>query len=156
VLAPTNCAIRGHETRNSFYCAYLRQEVPYGTGNDDEDRIDFEGSDDDASELNVDIAEDAAEPADRPEEVQVVGGSKPKFDENKVYAHEIDAVWLQRTVAAHFTDPITAQEKSTAAMKALASNANISSVEIELLEIFEWDHFPTVPNLIQNRDAIVW
>lgn len=125
---------------------------------EDEDRIDFDESDNE-SEVNVDIAEDAPELADRPEEVELVGESRPKrakVDDNKVYAHEIDAFWLQRTVAAHFSDPITAQEKSVAAMEALASNANVGSVENELMEIFDFEHFPTVTRLIQNRDAIVW
>ena len=89
----------------------------------------------------------------------VVGESKPKrakLDDNKVYAHEIDAFWLQRTVAAHFPDAITAQEKSVAAMNALASDANTGSVENELMEIFDFEHFPTVTKLVQNRNAIVW
>ena len=127
-----------------------------GEDDEDEDRID---SDDEESGVDVDIAEEAPELAERPEEVEVVGESKPKrakLDDNKVYAHEIDAFWLQRTVAAHFADPVTAQEKATAAMEALVSNATIGSVENELMELFEFEHFPTVTKLIQNRDAIVW
>jgi len=127
---------------------------------DEEDRIDIDESDED-EEVDVDIAEDAHEFADAAEPVDatVVGESKPvraKVDDNKVYAHEIDAFWLQRTVAALFPDPITAQEKSIAAMNALASDASTGSVENELMEIFDFEHFPTVTKLVQNRNAIVW
>src|SRR2546423_2253307 len=127
---------------------------------DEEDRIDIDDSDED-EEVDVDIAEEAPEFADGAEQVEatVVGDSKPKrakVDDNKVYAHEIDAFWLQRTVAAHFPDPITAQEKSVAAMNALASDASTGSVENELMEIFDFEHFPTVTKLVQNRTAIVW
>ena len=130
---------------------------------EDEDRIDDEDDEDEEEEeLNVDIAETAPELAETAEEAEaatVVGETKPKkrkVDDNKVYAHEIDAFWLQRTIAQHFNDAITAQEKGVAAMNALASDRNIGSVENELMEIFEFEHFPTVTKLIQNRDAIVW
>src|ERR1700737_253287 len=126
---------------------------------EDEDKMDIDYSDDEEEgEVDVDIAEDAASMADETE-ATVVGEAKhkrAKVDDNKVYAHEIDAFWLQRTVAAHFAAPITAQEKSVAAMNALASNANVGSVENELMEIFDFENFPTVTKLIQNRNAIVW
>ena len=144
-----------------------REDEQYGVSmqvdddDDQEDKIEDDVSEDDEEDLNVDIAGEGADLADLPEEFQatVVGEREPKrakLDDSKVYAHEIDAFWLQRTIAAHFSDAVEAQEKSAAAMAVLASDDNSATVENKLMEIFDFEHFPTVTKLVINRDAIVW
>lgn len=134
---------------------------------EDEDKLDMdtedEGEESDDERINVDIAEDAAEMADpigadtamAVDEEARKPSKRAKVDANKVYAHEIDAYWLQRTIAAHFPDAVTANEKTVAAMASLASDGSTAQVENDLVELFDWEHFETVTKLIQNRVAIV-
>ncbi|KAL0083538.1 Sec63 Brl domain-containing protein [Phycomyces blakesleeanus] len=74
-----------------------------------------------------------------------------------VSPHDIDAFWLQRQVATYYTDPYTAQDKTTKAFDILGSEEiNIRDCENELMGLFDYDKFDLVRILIKNRDLIYW
>ena len=70
--------------------------------------------------------------------------------------YEIDAFWTQREVSKHYSDPLTAQQKATAAMKILESHKSIREAENDLMELFDYEKFELVKLLTQNRDTILW
>ncbi|CAG8585503.1 9938_t:CDS:2 [Funneliformis caledonium] len=74
----------------------------------------------------------------------------------KISPHDIDAFWLQRLVANYYSDPHTAQEKTSSTMQILASDINTRDCENELMALFEYDKFDLVKILTRNRDLIVW
>ncbi|KAI9030984.1 Sec63 Brl domain-containing protein [Phycomyces nitens] len=90
------------------------------------------------------------------------GGRKKKRGTAKqptdhVSPHDIDAFWLQRQVATYYTDPYTAQDKTTKAFDILGSEEiNIRDCENELMGLFDYDKFDLVRILIKNRDLIYW
>ena len=70
---------------------------------------------------------------------------------------DVDAFWLQRTIARYYTDPHTAQEKTIASMEILeAQNSTARDIENNLVELYGYDHFDLVKLLTQNRDTIIW
>ncbi|KAJ3184262.1 DEIH-box ATPase [Geranomyces variabilis] len=73
-----------------------------------------------------------------------------------VRAHDVDAFWLQRTIATHYSDAHTAQAKTTSAFEILSSTANARDCENELMALFDYDNFALVKLLTHNRDVIVW
>ncbi|TPX60239.1 hypothetical protein PhCBS80983_g01906 [Powellomyces hirtus] len=73
-----------------------------------------------------------------------------------VKPHDVDAFWLQRTIASHYSDAHTAQAKTSAAFSILSSTANVRDCENELMGLFDYDNFALVKLLTQNRDVIVW
>ncbi|KAI9105295.1 Sec63 Brl domain-containing protein [Phlyctochytrium arcticum] len=70
--------------------------------------------------------------------------------------HDIDAFYLQRTVASHYTDAHEAQGKSDAAFEILSSSANPRDCENELMSLFDYDKFDLVKLLTRNRETIVF
>ncbi|PKC16297.1 Sec63-domain-containing protein [Rhizophagus irregularis] len=76
--------------------------------------------------------------------------------EQKISPHDIDAFWLQRLVANYYSDPHTAQEKTSSTMQILASDVNTRDCENELMALFEYDKFDLVKILTRNRELIVW
>ncbi|RUS18546.1 Sec63 Brl domain-containing protein [Endogone sp. FLAS-F59071] len=85
------------------------------------------------------------------------GVGATKSGEKKLTPHDIDAFWLQRTVAGYYPDPHTAQEKTTATMQILQSDTiNTRDCENELMGLFDYDKFELVKVLTQHRDIIVW
>ncbi|KAJ2616612.1 Pre-mRNA splicing [Coemansia sp. RSA 1365] len=84
----------------------------------------------------------------------VAGG---KDDASKLTPRSIDAFWLQRQVGKHYTDPVVVQEKTRNATR-LLSNRSIAlgELENELAELFDYEHFGTVQQLVSNREVIVW
>ncbi|KAJ2079560.1 Pre-mRNA splicing [Coemansia sp. RSA 988] len=87
-------------------------------------------------------------------ETGVAGG---KDDASKLAARNIDAFWLQRQVGKRYTDPVIVQEKTREATR-LLSNRSIAlgELENELAELFDYEHFGTVQQLVSNREMIVW
>ncbi|KND04164.1 ATP-dependent RNA helicase BRR2 [Spizellomyces punctatus DAOM BR117] len=73
-----------------------------------------------------------------------------------VKPHDIDAFWLQRTIAAQYPDAHTAQSKTASAFEILSSTANVRDCENELMGLFDYDKFDLVKLLTRNRDIIVW
>jgi pre-mRNA-splicing helicase BRR2 len=71
-------------------------------------------------------------------------------------ATDIDAFWLQRTIALHYSDAITAQSKTEAALALLQSDATVRDVENDLMDLFDYEKFDLVKLLTQNRDLIAW
>ncbi|CAI2164952.1 17078_t:CDS:2 [Funneliformis geosporum] len=76
--------------------------------------------------------------------------------DQKISPHDIDAFWLQRLVANYYSDPHTAQEKTSSTMQILVSDINTRDCENELMSLFEYDKFDLVKILTRNRDLIVW
>jgi pre-mRNA-splicing helicase BRR2 len=142
---------------------------------EDEDEDQFEIRDEDDEEEGVDEAtasKFATEDMDEDEEVSdedmesfesvQAGGLQtsrrgvPK-DAEKLSPHQVDAFWLQRTVATHYPDPHTAQEKSSRAFNILSSESiNTRDCENELMALFEFDKYELVKILTRNRDVISW
>ena len=79
-----------------------------------------------------------------------------KKDHQIVGPRDVDAYWLQRTISLHFSDPILAQQKSTAAFEFLESGDDERECENNLVELFEFEKFDLVKLLTTNRDVIVW
>lgn len=70
---------------------------------------------------------------------------------------QVDAFWLQRTMAQVYPDAHEAQSRATAAMTILsAAEKGPREVENDLMDLFEYDHFDLVKLLTRNRDTIVW
>ncbi|KAJ3190089.1 DEIH-box ATPase [Gaertneriomyces sp. JEL0708] len=113
-----------------------------GADDDDEDREDI----DEFTEI-IPAALKEAKSADP----FAVGAGAPV-----VKPHDVDAFWLQRRVAADYSDPHTAQAKTEAAFQVLASSANARDAENELMALFDYDKFDLVKLLTRNRDVIVW
>ncbi|KAI7862372.1 Sec63 Brl domain-containing protein [Spinellus fusiger] len=83
--------------------------------------------------------------------------STTKRSLDHVTPYDIDAFWLQRQVATYYSDPYTAQEKTTKAFDILGSpDINIRDCENELMGLFDYDKFDLVRILIKNRDLIYW
>ncbi|CAG8581624.1 7898_t:CDS:2 [Paraglomus occultum] len=76
--------------------------------------------------------------------------------DQKISPHDIDAFWLQRLIANYYSDPHTAQEKTTSTMQILASDINTRDCENELMNLFDYDKFDLVKILTRNRDLILW
>ncbi|KAI8816428.1 Sec63 Brl domain-containing protein [Fimicolochytrium jonesii] len=70
--------------------------------------------------------------------------------------HDVDAFWLQRTIATHYSDALTAQGKAAAAFNTLSSATNTRDCENELMALFDYDKFDLVKLLTRNREVIVW
>ncbi|KZO96269.1 Sec63-domain-containing protein [Calocera viscosa TUFC12733] len=79
-------------------------------------------------------------------------------DKDILSPHEVDAFWLQRQISDVYPDPVTAAEKTTAALGILESEANIRDAENELMDLFDYDNdkFDLVRKLIKNRDVVNW
>ncbi|KAJ3033781.1 DEIH-box ATPase [Rhizophlyctis rosea] len=112
-----------------------------GEGDEEEDRMD----EDDFTTVI---------PAAAPSRARGTGQAAGGVAELK--AHDVDAFWLQRTVATHYPDAHTAQSKAASAFDILSSAANARDCENELMELFEYDKFDLVKLLTHNRDVIVW
>ncbi|KAJ3023444.1 DEIH-box ATPase [Thoreauomyces humboldtii] len=83
-------------------------------------------------------------------------GVMPRSSIERIKAHDVDAFWVQRTIASHYADAHTAQAKTTAAFDVLSSATNARDCENELMALFDYDNFALVKLLTQNRDVIVW
>lgn len=81
---------------------------------------------------------------------------KTKADNDRVLPHEIDGFWLQRLVSTSYPDPVTATDKTTAALGILSSESTLRDCENDLMELFDYDKFDLVRVLTKNRDVIVW
>ncbi|CAG8457348.1 10482_t:CDS:2 [Diversispora eburnea] len=74
----------------------------------------------------------------------------------KIAPHDIDAFWLQRLISNYYSDPHTAQEKTSRTMQLLESDINTRDCENELMNLFEYDKFDLVKILTRNRELILW
>lgn len=87
-------------------------------------------------------------------------GKKSAFStepSDTIYAHDIDAFWLQRRIAAYYPDAHTAQEKTVQAFDILGSESiDVRDCENELMGLFDYDKFDLVRILTKNRDLIYW
>ncbi|CAG8675083.1 6955_t:CDS:2 [Cetraspora pellucida] len=77
-------------------------------------------------------------------------------DVQKVTPHDIDAFWLQRLVSNYYSDPHTAQDKTTKTLQILESGINTRDCENELMNLFDYDKFDLVKVLTRNRELILW
>ena len=84
------------------------------------------------------------------------GAKNASRDPDHVSAHEIDAFWLQRLIAQHYTDAHEATEKTTSAFDILSAESDMRDCENSLMELFDYDKFDLVRILTKNRELIVW
>ncbi|KTW29425.1 hypothetical protein T552_01377 [Pneumocystis carinii B80] len=125
---------------------------------DDENDVDSENEDDedDQEESNASTDEENTE-----NYITIVNGktnkhSIDKENKEKIFAHQIDAFWLQRTISAYYTDPYIIQEKTSSSISFLESDISFGQLENKLMELFDYDKFELVKILTRNRDTIVW
>ncbi|EGF82711.1 hypothetical protein BATDEDRAFT_34385 [Batrachochytrium dendrobatidis JAM81] len=76
--------------------------------------------------------------------------------QEKLDPHKVDAFWLQRAIVQHYSDALTAQSKTAAAMEILSSDANARDIENDLMGLFDYEKFDLVRTLTRNRNVIVW
>ncbi|CAG8503773.1 2964_t:CDS:2 [Ambispora gerdemannii] len=76
--------------------------------------------------------------------------------DKKISPHDIDAFWLQRLISNYYSDPHTAQEKTSSTMQILASDFDPRECENALMGLYDYDKFDLVKILTANRDVIVW
>lgn len=125
---------------------------------DDDENEDSEDEDDEEEQDESSIDSDAGS---KENYITIVNGKTDKRSVNKenkekVFAHQIDSFWLQRTISTHYTDPYVIQEKTSSAISFLESNISFGQLENELMELFDYDKFELVKILTRNRDTIVW
>ena len=117
------------------------------------------------SDDEVEGAEDGAEPP--PESLEggdelVIGGSsaaqqgKAQADKDIVSPHSIDGFWVQRQVAEVYPDPVTAADKAASVLSILGSESSVRDCENQLMDLFEYEHFPLIRKFVKNRDVVVW
>ncbi|KAI9356548.1 Sec63 Brl domain-containing protein [Zopfochytrium polystomum] len=70
--------------------------------------------------------------------------------------HDVDAFWLQRQVAAAYSDPHVAQSKTAECLELLYSSRDVRDCENELMSLFDYQHYDVVRLLTRNRDVVVW
>ncbi|OZJ03702.1 hypothetical protein BZG36_03306 [Bifiguratus adelaidae] len=78
-------------------------------------------------------------------------------DDATISPHDIDAFYLQRTIASYYSDPHAAQEKTSEAL-GIMENESLTTrdCENELMALFDYDKFEVVRLLTHNREIIVW
>ncbi|GAO51264.1 Sec63-domain-containing protein [Saitoella complicata NRRL Y-17804] len=84
--------------------------------------------------------------------------SADNSEKHMVAAQDIDAFWLQRTVATYYPDPQEVQEKTSAIMRFLESDIALGQLENELMDLIDYDNdkFDLVRLLTRNREKVVW
>lgn len=115
-----------------------------------------------------DEEEEAAEGAEPPPESLegddelVIGGSsaagqgKAQVDKDVVSPHSIDAFWVQRQISEVYPDPVTAADKASSVLSILGSESSVRDCENQLMELFDYQHFPIIRKFVKNRDVVVW
>ncbi|PWY99701.1 putative ATP dependent RNA helicase [Testicularia cyperi] len=82
--------------------------------------------------------------------------SRNRHDLSTIAPHDIDAFWIQRQVAQHYTDAHEASEKASAVLDILSAESDVRDCENSLMELFEYEHFDLVQRLTKNREVVVW
>lgn len=115
-----------------------------------------------------DEEEEATEGAEPPPESLegddelVIGGSsaagqgKAQVDKDVVSPHSIDAFWVQRQISEVYPDPVTAADKASSVLSILGSESSVRDCENQLMELFDYQHFPIIRKFVKNRDVVVW
>ncbi len=115
-----------------------------------------------------DEAEEAQEGAEQPPESLegddelVIGGSsaaqqgKAQADKDIVSPHSIDGFWVQRQISEVYPDPVTAADKASSVLSILGSESSVRDCENQLMDLFEYQHFPLIRKFVKNRDVVVW
>nr|VWO96385.1 Pre-mRNA-splicing ATP-dependent RNA helicase PRP28 (EC [Ganoderma boninense] len=92
----------------------------------------------------------------------VIGGSssvqqgKAQVDKDIVSPHTIDGFWVQRQISEVYPDPVTAADKAASVLSILGSESSVRDCENQLMDLFEYQHFPLIRKFVKNRDVVVW
>ncbi|KJH44065.1 DEAD/DEAH box helicase [Dictyocaulus viviparus] len=85
------------------------------------------------------------------------------FDEEKegtkkdtLHPRDIDAHWIQRSLAKFFNDPIVAQQKVTEVLSILKDSADDRECENKLVLLLGFDHFDFIRTLRQHRHMVLY
>jgi pre-mRNA-splicing helicase BRR2 len=121
-----------------------------GRDSDEESDEDEEGDEEDEEEEN-----DGAMDED---DALVLGRGevKAKAKSDKVSPYEVDAFWLQRTIASFYPDPVQSADFTAQALDFLGSEMELRDLENSLAEMFGYENFELVTLLTKNREVIVW
>lgn len=131
-------------------------------GEEDEDEENFEIGEGSDEERGVgDVADAVADQNDDGDNLtygidSVKTTARDKVDRDRVSLHEVDGFWLQRLLSGSYADPVTANDKTTAALTILSADSNLRDCENQLMELFDYDNFDLVRILTKNRDVVVW
>ncbi|KAL2915246.1 Pre-mRNA-splicing helicase BRR2 [Polyrhizophydium stewartii] len=135
----------------------LKASGAAGDDEDDEDGADRRGDgDDDLTTITHGVKAGAAAASGSSATAAKAGAAGAQSGSGKLDPHKIDAFWLQRAIAQHYPDALTAQAKTTEAMEILSSASNARDAENDLVALFDYDKFDLVSVLTRNRTVIVW
>lgn len=125
---------------------------------DDEENFDIrEGSDDEEDAIPPPDSDHESDGDKLSHKVDADNfASRRTLDRERVSPHEVDGFWLQRLLSGLYPDPVTANDKTTAALSILSAESNLRECENQLMELFDYDKFDLVRILTKNRDVVVW
>ncbi|VDO35832.1 unnamed protein product [Haemonchus placei] len=73
-----------------------------------------------------------------------------------LHPRDIDAHWIQRSLAKFFNDPIVAQQKVTEVLSILKDSADDRECENKLVLLLGFDHFDFIRTLRQHRHMVLY
>ncbi|CAJ0607518.1 unnamed protein product [Cylicocyclus nassatus] len=73
-----------------------------------------------------------------------------------LHPRDIDAHWIQRSLAKFFNDPIVAQQKVTEVLSILKDSADDRECENKLVLLLGFDHFDFIRILRQHRNMVLY
>jgi pre-mRNA-splicing helicase BRR2 len=129
----------------------------YDLSGSDAERDDAEDGDNaqaSAQQPGKDGDENDAELSDDGEER--IEMSRRRTDAQVLRPRDVDAFWLQRTLAQYYPDALVAQELANRLLDAMADAESIRDCENALVQLLNYDKFDLVKLLLRNRDVIVW
>jgi pre-mRNA-splicing helicase BRR2 len=135
------------------------EEDEYEIREDEEERVLQDADEEDVQKPQIPEEEAGLMDVETDDFTTVIPGraETDKSADASLSPSQVDAFWLQRTMAQVYPDAHEAQSRATAAMAILSSaDKGPREVENDLMDLFEYDHFELVKLLTRNRDTIVW
>jgi pre-mRNA-splicing helicase BRR2 len=123
---------------------------------DDEDMAE-RGDDEDGDAMDIDQDYDVITSGKKSQKTKSSGiYFLPLIVEPGLNPHDIDAFWIQRSLAQAFPDAQEAQNIASSVLDILASPAPLGACENSLMELFEYGHPDLVRLFTSNRRVIAW
>ncbi|CAI4227464.1 unnamed protein product [Auanema sp. JU1783] len=130
--------------------------------------VQFDDSDDEEDEIITDIKRDNEESSsegeggDEAEYQEVLHGTGLEDDDerdskrNKLHARDVDAHWIQRSLAKFYKDAIVAQQKVTEVINVLKEATDDRDCENQLVLLLGFDQFDFIRTLRQHRQLVLY
>ncbi|ORY80305.1 Sec63 Brl domain-domain-containing protein [Protomyces lactucae-debilis] len=119
-------------------------------GEEEEDEQRSSASESEYEEMEGDELDDSVD--------QLQTGGQVDLRQERVRIQEIDALWLSKEIAKYYLqlESKLIQGKAHSALELLESPISAGLLENDLMELFDYDKYPLVSKLIENRAVIVW